>query len=110
MPIFHRFVAACGIFGLMKKNILFLSLLFTTLLTSSCGLLRENSAIRENEKLEAAAQKASENEYQKAKKVHYKMQSDATQKQWKRTQRESKKLMRKMHRKKSWFRNLFDAK
>jgi predicted tellurium resistance membrane protein TerC len=110
MAIFHRFVAACGILRLMKKKYLYVSLFGMVVLTSSCGLLRETDAIRENEKLEAAAQKASDNEYQKAKKQHYKMQANTTQKEWKKTQRKSQKLMRKMHRKKSWFRNLFDAK
>jgi len=78
------------------------------LLTTSCGILGRKSAIDQNEKQEAAAQKAYEKEYNEAKKQHFEMQSDDTQNMLKKAKRKSEKMRRKQ--KKSWLKDLFDGK
>jgi ABC-type cobalt transport system substrate-binding protein len=74
---------------------------------ASCKTNEATRSRKEAEKKEATELKEIDKEYEKGVEAHFKMQSKETQKMIRQAKKRNEKLNR--HRKKSWFRRVFDS-
>jgi len=84
----------------------FFALLFTFTVVS-CKTSDSTKSRLAAEKTESAEIKEIEKEYEEGLKNHQKMQSKETQKMMKKAKKRNKKLLK--HKKKSWFKRVFDS-